>query len=197
MSGMETATCATPLSLPGCDPILFLGIGHRKAGTERWDLLDDQLTPIRGFGAHAGAMSAVGERLTAGDELALLVYGFHAQYPVTWSRDLLVPATNFAGTINLPLRSPDEYPRQRHYFRHYVPAVLRHSRVVIASSESTRRDLMEFYGLQPDKLRVVLLGYDTTRFTPSPPPGPGPPTPPGRRRPGGSIWSRPKTVQHG
>jgi ABC-2 type transport system ATP-binding protein len=104
LSGQEPADCPTPLSLAGCDPILFLGIGHRKAGTTRWDLIDDQLTPIRGFGAHSGDMSAIGERLAESDELALLIYGFHTQYSVTWSRDLLVPATNFRGSIRLPLR---------------------------------------------------------------------------------------------
>ncbi len=41
----------------------------------------------------------------------------------------------------LPLLYPEEYPRQQHYFRRFVPAVLRHSRAVIVISESTRRDL--------------------------------------------------------
>jgi glycosyltransferase involved in cell wall biosynthesis len=75
----------------------------------------------------------------------------------------------------LPLRSPEEYPRQQHYFRHYVPAVLRQSRAVIVSSESTRRDLVHFYGLSPEKLFVVLLGHDPKRFAPSPPPPNGEP----------------------
>ncbi|MGH7803355.1 MAG: peptidase S15, partial [Candidatus Binatia bacterium] len=61
------------------------------------------ITPVRGFGTHTGAMYAVGERLAEGDELALLVYGFHAQYPVTWSRDLFVPAITLSGSVELPL----------------------------------------------------------------------------------------------
>jgi glycosyltransferase involved in cell wall biosynthesis len=67
----------------------------------------------------------------------------------------------------LPLRCPAEYPRQQYYFRYLVPAVLRHSHAVIVSSENTRRDLMEFYRLPPDKLHVVLLGYDAVRFSPA------------------------------
>ena len=47
----------------------------------------------------------------------------------------------------LPLHYPEEYPRQQHYFRYYVPAVLRFSRTVIVSSESTRRDLLDYYGV--------------------------------------------------
>jgi ABC-2 type transport system ATP-binding protein len=110
LSGLEQATCALPLGLPACDPILFLGIGHRKAGMERWDLVDDQLTPVRGFGEHNLEMTGIAERLE--DQLALLIYGFHAQYPVTWSRDLLVPALNFTGSVQLPLLQGSEIVRQ-------------------------------------------------------------------------------------
>lgn len=109
LSGAEMADCSAtaPLQL-GCDPILFLAIGHRKVGTERWDVIDDQITPVRGFGNHAIEMNGIAERLAEGDELALLIYGFQAQYPVTWSRDLLVPALTLGGTVQLPLLTPDE-----------------------------------------------------------------------------------------
>jgi glycosyltransferase involved in cell wall biosynthesis len=66
----------------------------------------------------------------------------------------------------VPLHAPSEYPRQQLYFRRYVPAVLRASRAVIAISESTRRDLLRFYDVAPEKVRVVLSGYDRTRFVP-------------------------------
>lgn len=112
LSGQEPASCTIPLNLGACDPILFVGIGHRKAGTERWDLIDDQLTPLRGFGAHSGVMSGIAERLAEGDELALLIYGFHAQYPITWSRDLFVPALDVSGSVQLPLLGADEISRQ-------------------------------------------------------------------------------------
>ncbi|HEY1078215.1 MAG TPA: CocE/NonD family hydrolase [Fontimonas sp.] len=112
LTGVELETCATPAVQLGCDPILFLGIGHRAAGTERWDLIDDQLTPVRGFGAHQLQMTGIAERLNEGDELALLVYGFHAQYPITWSRDLLVPALTLSGTVELPLLAPRDIVRE-------------------------------------------------------------------------------------
>jgi ABC-2 type transport system ATP-binding protein len=108
VGGVEMPECLLPPLPAACDPILFLGIGHRHAGATRWDLVDDQLTPVRGFGAHVGDMSAVGERLAEGDELALLIYGFNAQYPVTWSRDLLVPATEVSGKVSLPLMTAGE-----------------------------------------------------------------------------------------
>lgn len=91
-----------------CDPILFLGIGHRKAGQTRWDLVDDQVTPLRGYGAHQGRMVGVAERLAADDELALLIYGFNAQYPFTASRDVLTPALMLGGSVALPLLAAED-----------------------------------------------------------------------------------------
>jgi glycosyltransferase involved in cell wall biosynthesis len=70
----------------------------------------------------------------------------------------------------LPLQSPEEYPRQQYYFRHYVPTVLRQSRAVIVSSQSSRRDILDFYRLPPEKLHVVPLGHDVRRFAPFPGP---------------------------
>jgi len=80
---------------------------------------------------------------------------------------LLRPAVPQITTVLdlLPLRYPEEYPRQQYYFRHYVPAVLRHSRKVIVISESTRRDVLRFYpGVAPEQIHVVLCGYDRERF---------------------------------
>ena len=100
--------CPTPLALGACDPIYFVGLGRRPAGQSRWVLIDDQVTPIRGFGTHEVAMNGVAERLQAGDELGLLIYGFHAQFPITWSRDLILPATTLSGQVEVPLLSPGE-----------------------------------------------------------------------------------------
>ncbi len=64
----------------------------------------------------------------------------------------------------LPLLFPAEYPRQQYYFRLLVPRVLRASRIVVADSESTRRDIMQHYGLLPEKVRVVYPGCDSGAF---------------------------------
>jgi glycosyltransferase involved in cell wall biosynthesis len=66
----------------------------------------------------------------------------------------------------LPLRYPMEYPRQQYYFRHFVPAVLRNSRAIVVTSESTRRDLLLFYRrVSPDSIHVIPCGYDARQFT--------------------------------
>jgi len=64
----------------------------------------------------------------------------------------------------LPLRFPPEYPRQQYYFRYFVPRILRLSRVVIADSEFTSRDVVQHYGIPRAKTRVVFPGYDADAF---------------------------------
>ncbi|MCG2581853.1 MAG: CocE/NonD family hydrolase [Marinobacter sp.] len=88
----------------GCDPIVFVGLGKRAEGESRWQLIDDQIKPVRGLkDQEVIELVGVAEALAPGDELALLVYGFHPQYPASWSRDALVPYVNLEGTVQLPI----------------------------------------------------------------------------------------------
>ncbi|MDX1599214.1 MAG: hypothetical protein R3295_11170, partial [Marinobacter sp.] len=88
----------------GCDPIVFIGLGKRAEGESRWQLIDDQIKPVRGLkDQEVIELVGVAEALAPGDELALLVYGFHPQYPASWSRDALVPYVNLEGTVQLPV----------------------------------------------------------------------------------------------
>ena len=64
----------------------------------------------------------------------------------------------------LPLFFPAEYPRQQYYFRSLVPRVLKSSRIVVADSASTRRDIIQSYGIAPDKVRVIYPGYDPATY---------------------------------
>lgn len=98
------ATAMSPIGLvglePGCDPMLFVGLGVNRNGA--WRLIDDQVTPIRGFGKRHVEMTGVAERLAEGETLGLLVYGYHPQYLATASRDLVTPLVALRGTLNLP-----------------------------------------------------------------------------------------------
>lgn len=85
---------------PGCDPLLFVGLGVNRDGA--WRLIDDQVTPIRGFGKRHVELNGVAERLAEGESLGFLVYGYHPQYPATSSRDLITPVVALRGTLNLP-----------------------------------------------------------------------------------------------
>ena len=103
-SEIYAATAMSPIGLvglePGCDPILFVGLGVQRNGA--WRLIDDQVTPIRGFGKRHVELTGVAERLADGERLGLLVYGYHPQYLATGSRDLISPLVALRGSLNLP-----------------------------------------------------------------------------------------------
>jgi ABC-2 type transport system ATP-binding protein len=104
---IERAVAALPL---GAEPILFLGVGHERARAPgSWDLVDNQLVPVRGLGVHVLALVGVAERLTPGDRLAILAYGAHEQFALPAS--LGVPPaplveTIVSGVVFLPLLGP-------------------------------------------------------------------------------------------
>jgi glycosyltransferase involved in cell wall biosynthesis len=64
----------------------------------------------------------------------------------------------------LPLFFPAEYPRQQYYFGFLVPRVLQASRIVVADSESTRRNIVRYFGLPPGNVRVIYPGYDAGAY---------------------------------
>lgn len=110
---LEMSPCPTPVGIGACDPIFFLGVGYLEAGSSNWKLVDAQLTPIRGFGEHNNVdMNGISVRLKKGDRIGLLIYAFHAQYPITWSRDITVPAATLSGSLQLPILSNSEIVRQ-------------------------------------------------------------------------------------
>lgn len=104
-SEIYMASAMSPIGLsglePGCDPMLFVGLGVNRNGA--WRLIDDQLTAIRGFGKRYVELTGVAERLGTGENLGLLVYGYHPQYLATGSRDVLTPLVALRGNVNLPM----------------------------------------------------------------------------------------------
>lgn len=101
------AACAEaqlPTLRSGCDSIIFVGLGLKKSGSASTVLIDDQVLPVRGLGAHTAlSLVGVGERLAVGDSLALMVFGYSPQYPVSFSRDASIPVVNVAASLRLPL----------------------------------------------------------------------------------------------
>lgn len=85
----------------GCDPMLFVGLGVQRGGA--WRLIDDQVRPIRGFGKRYVELNGIAEKIGEGEQLGILVYGYHPQYLATGSRDLISPVVGLKGTINLPV----------------------------------------------------------------------------------------------
>ncbi len=108
LTGLELDECPLPVLPTACDPILYFALGRRPQGQQRWDVIDDQLTPVRGFGEHHLDMTAIAERLQPGEDVALMIFGWHPQYAFTGSRDILVLATQISGSVSLPMLDDED-----------------------------------------------------------------------------------------
>lgn len=85
------------------DPIVFVGLGIRRAGaTSDTLVMANQVRPFRGYGTFDDELNGVTVRLAENDEVRLLIYpGFSARYPVTGTK---VPApVSVSATVSLPL----------------------------------------------------------------------------------------------
>jgi ABC-2 type transport system ATP-binding protein len=91
-------------------PVIFAGIGQMRAADPGvWDLVDNEVTPIRGVGTQTLDMTGISQRLAPGDRLALLLYGNHDQYTTTGNVLQLAPAVlpvTVSGTVWVPLLGP-------------------------------------------------------------------------------------------
>lgn len=80
------------LPVLGGAPILFAGLGiQRNALLPVYELLNNQVTPLKGLGRHDVDLSGVAARLQPGEKLVLLLYGGKDQYLLTGSTSLNLP----------------------------------------------------------------------------------------------------------
>jgi ABC-2 type transport system ATP-binding protein len=73
-----------------------------------YDLLDNQIAPVRGVGMHTLDLTGIAAQVAPGDQLALLVYGEEDQYDATGSINIASPAVvpvTISGNVYLPLTS--------------------------------------------------------------------------------------------
>jgi len=128
----------------------------------RVETISSRMRPERGAGGHLARLLWVqtGLRRSLRHDRPALLFNLMPE-------GVLRPALPQVTTVHdsLPLFYPAEYPRQQYYFRSLVPRVLRSSRVLVADSESTRRDITQSYGIAPDKVRVVYPGYDPDTYS--------------------------------
>ncbi len=87
--------------------IIYVGIGQKHAlGLPGWDLVDNQLTPLRGLGRHTLDFSGVATRLEPGDQLGLMLFGANTnQYPTAGLSTNPSGAKHVSvqGTVQMPL----------------------------------------------------------------------------------------------
>ncbi|MBX2863018.1 MAG: glycosyltransferase family 4 protein [Leptolyngbyaceae cyanobacterium MAG.088] len=64
----------------------------------------------------------------------------------------------------IPLRFPRPWSPLTNYFRYVVPLILREAVHIICDSDSTARDLEEFYEIKREKMTTIPLAYDRKTF---------------------------------
>ncbi|MBL4834788.1 MAG: peptidase S15 [Pseudomonas sp.] len=84
------------------DPRVFVGLGIRRLGQLSPTLLHEQILPMRGTGVRQTELIGASTLLNPGDEIGLMVYGFHPQYALGYSR--LPSAVSLTGVVQLPLQ---------------------------------------------------------------------------------------------
>lgn len=95
------------LHLGTCDAMMYVGVGVIRNGLSVPELIDEQVMPVRGFGAHDLELVGIAERLQAGDQLVLMLYGQHPTFVAAFSRDLVSWLVQVGGEVSLPLLSSD------------------------------------------------------------------------------------------
>lgn len=66
-----------------------------------------------------------------------------------------------------PIVYPEDHPRSvRWNYCKRLPKILARSAAVIADSEHTKLDIVSHYGLDPNHIKVISLGYDAANFRP-------------------------------
>ncbi len=88
-------------------PIVYIGLGQMHASNPGvWDLIDNQVMPVRGTGTFDLDMIGGGTRLQPGDQLGFLVYGLQDQFAATGSVNVASPTVEpltVTGTVSIPL----------------------------------------------------------------------------------------------
>lgn len=102
----------------------------------------------------------------------LPIEAFLGRVDVLYSPDFLLPPTRARRTIvtihDLSyLRVPECFPPTlKSYLDRAVPRSLRRADLVLADAQSTRNDLLELYGVSPERVQVLYSGVDK-RFSPN------------------------------
>jgi len=64
----------------------------------------------------------------------------------------------------IALHFPEQYKMQYYYFKYFMPYLLKKARKIIAISQSTKNDLLNFYGLDNDRVQVIYNGFSASNF---------------------------------
>ncbi|MCG8312181.1 MAG: CocE/NonD family hydrolase [Pseudomonadales bacterium] len=80
---------------------VFVGVGLRRNGSYKVELVSEQLMPLPGDGHYEIALSAVSTTVEPGDQVGLLMQGFSGQF--FFNPDGWFESAHLAGSVELPL----------------------------------------------------------------------------------------------
>jgi glycosyltransferase involved in cell wall biosynthesis len=60
----------------------------------------------------------------------------------------------------IPLYYPNQYRLQYYYYKYYLPKIISRSEKIIAISENTKKDIVNFYKVPEEKIKVIYNGYE-------------------------------------
>ncbi|GAC1622564.1 MAG: hypothetical protein NVS9B10_06660 [Nevskia sp.] len=109
---LTVAVAPVAAGAPG-EPIIFVGLGQTHNGVPGvYDLINNQVLPLRGKGSFDVDLIGVAARLASGDHLALLIYGLQDQYSVAGSINVAAPTVmpvSVTGKIWVPVLPAGSY----------------------------------------------------------------------------------------
>jgi glycosyltransferase involved in cell wall biosynthesis len=93
----------------------------------------------------------------------------HAALRISTTTHGSITSSNQLLTIHdlLSLKYGNISKHQRFYFRYLLPTLIKKSNLIIAVSETTKKDIIELVGCPPEKIKVIYNGYDKQRYHPA------------------------------
>jgi hypothetical protein len=91
-------------------PMVFVGVGQLHASNPAaWDLVDNQVMPLRGIGHYDIDLIGGGARMQPGDKLGVLFFGLEDQFAANGNISVADPAIEpltITGKVYLPILGP-------------------------------------------------------------------------------------------
>ena len=129
-----------------------LGRDHRPSKTSTGSGIHRMVAPVRDILWHRTGLRKLSRR----NQFDLVHIPTIRRLPAKLSCPTVVTVHDLA-----PMRFRSKYGLLRSFYhRVIIPAWLRRVDAIITPSESTRRDLVDFYGMNPEKITVVPNGID-------------------------------------
>ncbi|TVQ43059.1 MAG: glycosyltransferase family 1 protein [Gloeocapsa sp. DLM2.Bin57] len=137
-------------------------VGKAKQGYN-CRLIADNLGPNHGSKGHLRRLIWTERELPRiyHQEKASLLFSPIPEAPITRKLPYIVMVHDL-----IPLRFPRWFSPLTPYFRYYIPRVVKNAEHIICNSLATAEDIQEFWGINPQRITPIHLGYDAQHFQP-------------------------------